>query len=52
MEDINLNAENFEEEVVKCFEKYLNEPMPVGVGIFPDTVIDKVIDILCKYWIS
>ena len=51
MDDINLRSNNLDEQIIKCFEKYINEPIPDGEALLPDKVLDKSLDLIYKHFI-
>ena len=52
MDDINLRSNNLDEQIIKCFDKYLNEPIPDGGGVLPNKVLDKSLDLIYKHLIN
>ncbi len=52
MDDINLRSNNLDEQIIKCFDKYINEPIPDGGGVLPNKVLDKSLDLIYKHLIN
>lgn len=51
MDDIDLEAEDMNKEIIKCFEKYIKEPIQKGEGYLPAKVVDEFINQIYHYWI-
>ena len=52
MDDININSSNLDEQIISCYQKYIDEEVQKGFGVLPHTVLDKSIDLIYAYWIT